>query len=195
MTFPVNHTTTLQFLRSPSHWLGRGWMRLKESIHNLVAEAWLLCRCAIVLLEKPLDGGPLMRRRTGYFLSEVWRKQFQGMTSFSLEFSEGFGSPPSLIFLWEAFIYHPDIISGCTAWCWWYFCQREECSAIVRAILHETETLICTICFTKKAQCGNAFAIPEAISLRHEMNICCVRAFGLTLKKRKDRTSRQILSQ
>lgn len=49
--------------------------------------------------------------------------------------------------------------------------------------------------FYKNVQCGNAFAKPEAISLRHEMNICCLRAFRLTLKKRKDSTSRQILSQ
>ena len=49
--------------------------------------------------------------------------------------------------------------------------------------------------FYKNVQCGNVFAIPEAISLRHEMNICCLRAFRLTLKKRKDSTSRQILSQ
>lgn len=39
--------------------------------------------------------------------------------------------------------------------------------------------------FYKKAQCGNVFAVPKAISLWHEVNICCLRAFRLTLKKRE----------
>lgn len=49
--------------------------------------------------------------------------------------------------------------------------------------------------FYKNVQCGNVFAIPEAISLRHEMNIYLSKSLQADIEKEKDSTSRQILSQ
>jgi hypothetical protein len=67
-----------------------------------------MCHC--YLFEKSFDRESLKSGRREYFLAKVLREQFQEMTTFNLEFSMEFGSPSSLIFLFEVFIYHPDAI-------------------------------------------------------------------------------------